>query len=179
MTITARDIQFQGGNTARVELEAGWYAIVRTEQDEDMGEPWVEHDGHGVISRWRPLNSKRAGERVLVGGGGQTWFYDIPATIKLARKDGWGCTGGTGNHAHPTKGQQVVCAVEQDYDRMRAWCNGAWEWIGVIVKLYDADGTEVSSDSVWGIESDGDYWKEVAAEIIDQLADGIVQAVQS
>lgn len=178
MTITARDIQFQGGDTARVELEAGWYAVVQTKQDESMGEPWVEHDGHGVISGWRPLNSKRAGERVLIEDGGQARFYDIPATIKLARKDGWGCAGGTGDHTHPTKGQQAVCAVEQDFARMRAWCNDAWEWIGVIVKLYDADGEEVASETIWGIESDGEYWKEVAAEIVNRLADGVAQAVQ-
>jgi hypothetical protein len=46
----------------------------------------------------------------------------------------------------------------------------------VIVTLYDAEGVEVGSDSLWGVESDGEYWREVAAEMVNELAGGVCAA---
>jgi hypothetical protein len=45
------------------------------------------------------------------------------------------------------------------------------------VTLYDAEGSEVESDSLGGIESDGDYWKRCAVEMIDGLAEGVAAPI--
>jgi len=40
---------------------------------------------------------------------------------------------------------------------------------GSTVELTDANGNEAGSDSLWGIKSDGDYWREVAADLVNGL----------
>jgi hypothetical protein len=62
---------------------------VTIEGDGDMGEPWKEHDGHGVVSDWTSRD-KRPGERVLCEDRGSKRFYDVQASSKIARRDGWG-----------------------------------------------------------------------------------------
>lgn len=181
--VTSADISYNG---QRIELENGWYAIVRTEWDDSMAEPWKEHDGHGKVSEWRTYKwrdgrGKRAGERTLCMDGYSARFYDFAGAVETARKDEWGCNhiitddhGATIiSYGHATKGELAACAAQQDFDRLRAWCNDYWQWIGVVVTIYDADGTKVEQDSVWGIESDGDYWKDVAAELLTGMAGGV------
>lgn len=173
ITITGRDVltaDEKSSGRKVVELPHGWYATVRTERDEYTREPWKDFDGHGVVSEWTSRD-KRPGERVLTEDHESKRFYDVEASMAVARKDGWGC----GNHdRHPTKGERAACGVEQDFQRMRAWCRDEWEWIGVIVTLYDAEGEEVADSSCWGIESDSDYWADVAADLIMELASGHV-----
>lgn len=180
MTVTKDDIQFDGD---RVQLESGWYAVVSTAFDESMGAPWKEHDGHGEVSDWRNYRDKRAGEMELHRDGQSARFYDFAGAVRLALKDGWGCPhihsmedfatfGG-----HKTKREMAAHAAESDFQRMRAWCNDEWQWIGVIATLYDAEGVEVESESLWGIESDTDYWRDVAADLVNSLARGICAPV--
>jgi hypothetical protein len=160
-----------------IQLENGWTALVRTERDDDYGPPWEEHDGHGEVSAWRsydPRNEdggKRAGERVLCQDGRSARFYDFAAAIVTARKDDWGC--GDDTHAHVTAGQRAACAVERDFEFLRGWATDQWEWITIIATLFDADGEEVASDSLSGVESFGDYWQEEGARMVNELAEGI------
>jgi hypothetical protein len=188
---------------AEIELPNGWKAEIRTEPDEDMGAPWKEHDGHGPVSDWRPAASKRAGERVLCEDRGQACFYDFAEAVRIARRDGWGatelngrcrvCKGRIDPAAHdaewnmPTTRWELrhaftpysrreikAYAVERDFERMRAWCNGDWQWIGVIVTVLDAEGEEVDNRSLWGIESATITWREVAADLVNEIAGGVV-----
>ena len=62
---------------------------VMAERDDAMGEPWVEHDGHGIVSGWTSRD-KRAGERVLSQYRGSFRYYDVAATMRKARAEGWG-----------------------------------------------------------------------------------------
>ncbi len=136
-----------------------------------MGEPWKEHDGHGVVSEWtdRP---KRPGERVLASDRNSHRFYDIEATTEIAKRDGWGVQNSKGK----SKGQIIAEAVEEDYRRMKAWCDDEWWWMGVVVTMLDTEGRKLpmpeARDSLWGIESDSgdDYFDEVARECAGEIA---------
>ena len=60
--------------------------------------------------------------------------------------------------------------MQADFKRLSDWLYGYWHWIGIEVKLLDADGGKVDSASLWGIESDcGDYGEEVAHQLADEL----------
>lgn len=64
---------------------------VRFKRDDNMGEPWKEHDGHGVVSEWT-TRDKAPHERILVSNhyGNSRRYYDVKASTLLARKYGWG-----------------------------------------------------------------------------------------
>jgi hypothetical protein len=139
-----------------------------TNPDQSMGPPWEQEDGHGVITEWSADNEKRESLHVLNDRGGPAYFYDIEATLEVAKRDGWG----------PGTPEE---AVQADYERMRGWCWDEWSYVGVIVMLikYDDDATDGWFDtrhtaSLWGIESDSeDYHTEVAYELADQILDDI------
>lgn len=139
-------------------------------RDEDMGEPWKEHDCYGVVSEWT-RRGKYPHERVLVSDRGSKRYYDVQASMKLALADGWGCPNPEGK----TKGQIAAESVELDYQRLKAWCNGDWWWCYVMVKLLGKDGRVVPGseyrESLGGIESDsGEYLEEIAVELAEEIA---------
>jgi hypothetical protein len=101
---------------------------------------------------------------VLARDRGSYRYYDFAGTIRTARADGWGPSSGDWH----TPREKAALATLEDFRRLRAWCQDEWSWIGVQVKVLMPDGTE-HEDSLWGIESDGDYWKDVAAELINGL----------
>ena len=155
-----RDFE-QNGTTYRVEFIF----------DSDTGAPWKEHDGHGVVSDWESRD-KKPGEVVIASNRGSKRFYDVAATTRIAKRDGWGLSPEKASGLTPA--QIVAEAVRLDMERMRGWCNDAWHWCGVAVFPLTADGDELRSktESLWGIESDADdYFKEVIAELIAQIAD--------
>lgn len=139
--------------------------------DEDMGPPWKEHDGHGVVVRAR---HKPAAAHLRPLGNGDL-LYDMTATFERAEEEGWGVSvaelaeklGRT-----PTAREVTLEAIERDFARLDAWCKGEWEWVGVRVTLLDLDGEPTNlSDALWGIESDSpEYHEEVAVELAEQIA---------
>lgn len=140
----------------------GFTVTASVERDEDMGAPWEEHDGHGEVSEWT-ARDKRAGE-VSLDGDGHHRYYNWKAAIATAKKDGWDSEPfGTG-----TKGQRAERAVKADFERLKAWCDDQWWWVGVVLTV-SKEGIELCSKSLWGIESDaGDYLSEVANELLDE-----------
>lgn len=135
---------------------------VRAEYDEDMGAPWEEHDGHGIVSEWTSRD-KRAGELILHSDRGSKRFYDFAATMKKAKEEGWGLA--LVKSAGLTPGQILEKAVMQDYEYLRAWCNGEWQWQYVIVTAPDGE-----RESLGGISSgEDDYLQEVAQELAEEL----------
>lgn len=145
---------------------------VTYEHDDNHGEPWKECDGHGIISEWT-ARDKRAGERVIASDGSRKRFYDIEATMKLARRDGWGLApdelakltvklGRT-----PTKREVTAESVERDYEFLRGWCDNEWHYVGVIVALAKFPDED---RALWGVESNSaSYLDEVARELADEL----------
>ena len=56
----------------------------RTEYDDSREAPWEEEDGHGVVSEWT-TRDKAPGERVLIADRSRKRYYDIAATMRIAR----------------------------------------------------------------------------------------------
>lgn len=148
---------------------------IEIEHDADMGEPWKEHDGHGLVSDWT-TRDKTPGERILVKDGESYRYYDNQETLKLARRDGWGI--GEEETAllasrlgrTPTKREITAEAVEQDYRRMRGWCLDEWYWVYVRVTMLNEDGEETDARaSLGGIESDSQEY--ISNEVANELAD--------
>lgn len=96
------------------------------------------------------------------------WQY-IQATTAKAIDEGWDAAPYTG-----TRRQKAARAVEVNFQRLRAWCNDQWSYVGVIVTPicpHCGEAASSQSESLWGIESDcSDYIEEVAHELADQLA---------
>lgn len=145
---------------------------VDIEPDNDKGAPWFEEDGHGPVREVRVHQGDRvtklAGELVMHRDRYGVRLYDFAAACKLARRDGWG------PHVDgETRRQTAARCAMKDFDRLRAWCNDEWSWVGVEVAL-STGGDSAITRALWGIESDEvDYQKdlahELAGEIIDEL----------
>lgn len=147
---------------------------ITLEHDDSHGSPWSEEDGHGPVSEWKrhafgqgTKPPKRAGERILVWNRGHYRTYDIRAATVQAIAEGWDAAPYGG-----TKGERAARAVEADFQRMRAWCNDEWSYVGVIVELLDDSGDSLGETaSLWGVESDSDEYirNEVAIELADEI----------
>ena len=181
--ITKDQIQRYESTYDAIELPNGWTARVKVGHDDDAEPPWEREDGHGPVREALTLGEevKHPGERLLSGGlhgrNERTWLYDFAEAVKIARRDGWECPHGFNNvlpECRVTKKMMAQCAAELDFQRLRAWCNDEWEYVCVSVELRDAEGEIVEGDSLCGVESDGEYWKELAAEMINGLAEGLV-----
>lgn len=158
----------------RIEINVGgrdFVFSVKFDYDTDNGAPWENCDGHGPVSDWEK-RSKRPGELILnTDWRGNQRFYNFAEAVKQARREGW--------DAHPynegseTKGQQAAKAAMADFEYLREWCNDVWCYVGATVTLLDDDGEETSiSDSMWGVETRGDYHHEQARLLADDLARG-------
>lgn len=144
--------------------------VAELHHDGDMGAPWDEHDGHGVVSDWT-RRDKMPGEMLLHSDGRfLRRYYDFAGAMRLAKRDGWGIgpealaalTAKLGRAPKP--GEVRVAAVMADFEHLRRWCNDLWHWCSVVVRLADGDSTD--TESVGGIESDvGDYLRETAEEL--------------
>jgi hypothetical protein len=146
----------------------GYKATISTHHDEDMGEPWKEDDGCGIVSDWT-RRDKAPGERVLCFDRGNSRFYDWAGTVALAKKYGWGL----GDEAkaklaqslghEPTHGEITAEAVRLDFEHLRSWCNDEWHWQGYTTAIETPDGEVITTDSCWGFEStDDDYMLDQA-----------------
>ena len=145
---------------------------VEYKYDDYQESPWDREDGHGPVYDWEQRD-KKPGELVLCEDGRSKCFYDFAEACRIARRDGWDAKPyNTGNE---TARQQAAKAARADFERMRAWCNDEWGYVGVIVKLLDYEGAETGEEeSVWGIESDAkDDLEETARELAEGLAENI------
>lgn len=172
----------QDGETIETEPDAnGVFFRATIIRDEDMREPWEEHDGQGIIRKASTYakGDKAPGERLLYRGerNEYTYFYDWSATIKLAKKDGWGCA----KHTHATRGEEIVCSVQQNFDYLEGWLNERWFWVGVSVQGFKpcemGETHEISHASLWGIDSlnEGNYLTSVANDLLDETLDEVTE----
>jgi hypothetical protein len=116
----------------------GFSFEVKIERDDDMGAPWEEHDGHGIVSEWTSREAE-PGERVLVSDnyGGSRRYYDIDASIDKALAEGWDAEPYHAAFPNESPRAQAARAVEADYKYLRAWCMDEWQWTMVGVQLID------------------------------------------
>lgn len=141
---------------------------VAMHDDDDAGMPWENSDFHGPVSDWT-RRAKLPGEMVLCKDGSSSRYYDFAEAVRIARKDGWDAQ--PFNEGQETRGQQAHKAAMSDYDNLRRFCSGYWNYIGVTVELLDDDGdTMGETESLSGIESDaGEYLETVAHELADEI----------
>lgn len=142
----------------------GFDLVFRVERDDDMGPPWEEHDGHGVVSDWT-TRDKRPGERVLAADGRSKRYYDVQASVEIAKRDGWDAPPYGG-----TSGEKAARAVASDFDHLKRWCDDEWYWCCIIVSV-SKNGVMLDeyAASLGGVDSDSeDYHVEVANEMIEQ-----------
>jgi len=159
--LTKQDIpKYTNGDdwTDPVEVHGGYSVRVEVTRDDCMGEPWKEHYGYGIVSDWT-TRDKTPGERVLCEDRGSKHYYDVSASMVKARAEGWDAPPYTG-----TKGERAARAVDRDFDYLRRWCNDDWYWVVVGVEVSHR-GAILDTDYCGGIESDGDYWREHAADV--------------
>ena len=141
-----KDFSYKG-HTIRISVHA----------DEDMREPWKEHDDHGIVSNWE-RRDKQPGEMILCQDRGLKRFYDFAATMKLAIRDSWGLSPEniakleTMLGRKPTKGDICHASVMADFEHLRAWCNGDWSWLGYTTEIETPDGDTIDGDSCWGYD---------------------------
>ena len=152
------------------------------ERDDDSGTPWDREDGHVDASEWERRN-KRPSEVIINDDRGSRRFACMRDAMAKATHEGWGLSD---EHMQtlseklkrkPTKREVTAEAVRLDIERMRAWCNNEWEYVGVCVCLLDSDGEAIGNKyaaACWGIESDSDdYLREIAR---DMAADALCEA---
>ena len=151
--------------------------------DSDMGRPWENADGHGPVRKLRSRDDKRPGERIMASGERHSyvWAYDVQASINLAKKDGWGLSDKARAELvaslkrEPTKGEIVAAAVASDFEFLNGWVNDEWHYMGVTVspvnKRGEVDDSDEFAHALWGVKSTGDYWREVAAELANEIID--------
>ena len=135
---------------------------VMVEPDDDMRAPWEEHAGHGIVSEWTSRD-KRAGERVLSRDRSSYRYYDVAATMRKARAEGWGSnlTGGVRERA--------AKAVEADFDYCQRWATDRWYWAAIFVAPLIADDTPDPDnyDVLGGVESFA--WEEFARSMAEDM----------
>lgn len=138
---------------------------VRIVHDDNQDTPWEREDGHGPVSKWTS-RAKAPGELVLASDRpNRHRYYDMSEAVKIANREGWGGKG-------RTKRQRAASAAQADYERLLAWCEDQWSYVGVVVqpvcKCCGA-ASEGYRFALWGIESDaGDYLTEVANDLADE-----------
>lgn len=130
------------------ELPNGWKIKVEFQRDEDYGPPWKEHDGHGEIVETH-CRQDHMGDWELNSERGWYRYYDWKATLPIAIKDRWDAA----PYGVGTKHERAMRAMKADYEYLRAWCNDAWWYVGIIVTLLDENDEEIDEESCWGFES--------------------------
>ena len=154
---------------------AGRRYQVKTYFDSDMGAPWREHDGHGPVTDWESRNKAPAELILSESRGGSKRFYDFGEAVKIAKRDGWSASVADFESYQAgdlSNGQRAARAARADFERLRAWCNDSWHWIGIqVAPLCDCgEAVEDKAESLWGIESDcGDYFDSVVSELAAQI----------
>jgi hypothetical protein len=143
----------------------------RSEQDDTRDAPWEREDGHGPVSDWT-TREKEPGEVIIASDHRSYIFYNLAEATRIARREKWGVAGLVATNETPRA--IAALAANEDCDRMRAFCDDEWHYLGIIVDRIDSGGAVIDTASLWGIESDSgtEYFAEVAHELADELLVG-------
>ncbi|MQR02341.1 hypothetical protein [Glaciimonas soli] len=140
-------------------------------RDDSAALPWIDCEGHGVVSDWTSRD-KRPGERILCTsyGGASHRFYDVATSMKIARRDKWSSGEWLPNPA--TVGMERARTVEKDFEYLRAWCNDEWHYVGISVTLLSNSDNAITNYNyvLRGIESNSDdYLQQVTHDFMDEM----------
>jgi hypothetical protein len=135
--------------------------------DQDHEAPWDDGDGRGIVSKWT-TRDKAPGESVLTTDRHSLRYYDVKATLRKAKAEGWGASGGP--RAGESTRAQLARAVDEDFEFCRSWCADEWHYAGVVVTLLDERGKATDyTESLWGVETAHDYHRTIPAELIEEI----------
>lgn len=124
--------------------------------------PWEWCDGHGEVSEWT-TRDKKPGEVVLCIDGISRLYYDMQGAVKIARRDFWD----TKPYNTGTKGERARRAAQNDFENLRAWCDGNWWYAILHVVMLDDEGEELDGyDEYLGGVEDG-YAKKFAVGVME------------
>lgn len=127
------------GEEERVYLN-GWKLVFKIVRDDDCWPPWKECDGHGKVEWVHRILESWEHDWVLSWDGSSKLLYDYRASLKIAKRDGWGL-------GRPED------AVKADFDYLYGYCNDDWWYVGIVVELYDENERLISEESCWGFET--------------------------
>jgi hypothetical protein len=157
----------------------GYLFEVETLSDADYGMPWKESDGHGVVLDAYKDAIPATAKRLDFDG---RYHYDVDASLVKATSERWGISQddliafNTTRGRLPNDEEITKLAVTRDYEYLRDYCTGVWEYVTVRVTLCkvdeDAEGfyyrTQYSA-SLGGVESnDLSARSETRAELIKE-----------
>jgi hypothetical protein len=132
-------------NTEKYTLH-GYEVTIELWQDNYMGAPWKEHDGHGPVREISSIEEKRPGEVLLnsyFDRRSYNYAYDVQAAQKQALSEGWGFEGAkTGL----SKRQVAATVVQKDIAHLRGWLNNDWHWTGYNLTVTKG-GEEIDTDT--------------------------------
>jgi hypothetical protein len=139
-----------------------------------MGAPWVEDEGHGIVSDW-VTRDKHPGEWILSEDSASKQFYDYAKTMKKARKEGWGLsqdrisalTAKLGRT--PSKGEIVADSVRSDFEYLKSWCDNDWHW--TVLTVTGPDGEYDCLGGLTDKEEDESCVDECAQDVAARLHD--------
>lgn len=154
--------------------------VVNLYPDDSHGAPWDECDGHGPVRELDPGEPLQRGEVLLYDDprGRDRWVYGFGAALVQAQREGWGLNPEDLQRLHdrigrkPTKGQIRAEAVRKDMRYLWGYLAQDWCYTGVCVQLIGPDGEpqgDAFDNALWGVESCGDYWEEVARDLADEI----------
>jgi len=130
--------------------------------DSDRGAPWDENDCHGSVHvRRGDRSEKRPGEIIICTDYPFYWVYDFQSAVKKAREV-WGIK----------SGPDAVKAVTADMRHLKGYLDNEWHYCGVSVQILDSEGEPIGEEfdhAVWGVESNGECWREIAGEIAGEI----------
>lgn len=141
--------------------------------DNTTGPPWEECDGHGPV---RSGEGKHPGERLL--GTSEhyrmnQYFYDWAEATKIAARDSWGVAPDRrpANWESLTAKQRAALAVQHDFEFLRGWVNGDWQYltVGTALRPPGSEISELGFEYCGGIEDLGDYHEKYALDACLEL----------
>lgn len=175
--------------------------LVEITYDICMGPPEEEHDGHGVVCeldfapddegaledhldyafeedsprRLEEIARFAMMERITNNGRRYAYekFYDVWATLEVARKDGWGSVPPDA----PDAAEQLMEVVRADMEYLRGWYQNDWCWVVVTVTPYDSELDQYGDpvlledyeQAIGGVEYAGDVDSPYVVETITEL----------
>ena len=151
--------------------------LVSLYPDDDVDPPWETEEGHGQVEY---QGSSRCpiprGWTVLYNDprGPGRWVYNFGAALVQASREGWGLSPDQLARLgpKPSRGKIRAETVRTDMAHLRGYIVGDWCYIGVCVQIIGPDGRPEGTPfdyALWGVESEGDYWREVADELADEI----------
>lgn len=152
--------------------------LVSMHFDDDSSPPWEREDGHGPVRYCEDGEPLQRGETVLYDLPRGRYVYNFGAALVQAFREGWGlCPEDVQALAarlgkKPTKGQIRAEAVRKDMAYVRGWAADHWFYMGVCVQILGPDDEPEDDEfaqAVWGVESCGDHWQEIAASLAGQI----------